>query len=371
MRPRISVALASIVAMSALGVAGTANAAGVRWYVATNGIDGTTCGKQASPCRTITQAIANASSGDTILVGPGDYGDIDGDGALISPGDETGYLTSGRDCLVEVNKPLTILSLYGASITRIDASSRNSSNTALESYAPVIITSPGVEFGRRSQGFSLIGARRSAGLITATAGDRVKIGGNIASGNGTGFQIGSTGPVVLVQLNLALSNETGFASAGRPVDFIRNAAQGNGVGFSAQGLTGKPAPRVQQNVSTGNIVGFQFQGPISLFDQNSAIGNLVTGVRLLQGSGTTGPTAVNVRNSNLYGNGTAVDRPKNCGISNESNTRIVADRIYWGAATGPGANPADVACNTGTSTTVTTPSAKSAVLVPDTAHFPF
>jgi hypothetical protein len=49
-------------------------------YVANNGVDSATCGTLAAPCRSITRAIAHAVAGDTIVVGPGRYGDIDEDG---------------------------------------------------------------------------------------------------------------------------------------------------------------------------------------------------------------------------------------------------------------------------------------------------
>ena len=39
--------------------------------VANHGVDGPTCGAKASPCRSISNAIANASPGDKIVVGPG------------------------------------------------------------------------------------------------------------------------------------------------------------------------------------------------------------------------------------------------------------------------------------------------------------
>ena len=49
--------------------------------VANNGVDSPTCGP-AEPCRSLARAIANAVAGDTIVVGPGRYGDLNGDGTL-------------------------------------------------------------------------------------------------------------------------------------------------------------------------------------------------------------------------------------------------------------------------------------------------
>lgn len=39
-------------------------------YVANNGVDSTHCGARDAPCRSITQALANAPAGGTIIVGP-------------------------------------------------------------------------------------------------------------------------------------------------------------------------------------------------------------------------------------------------------------------------------------------------------------
>src|SRR5512132_1509340 len=50
--------------------------------VANNGLDSDTCGSSAAPCRSISQAIDNASEGDTLVVGPGRYGDLNGNRIL-------------------------------------------------------------------------------------------------------------------------------------------------------------------------------------------------------------------------------------------------------------------------------------------------
>ena len=57
--------------------------------VANNGLDSATCGSSAAPCRSISQAIANASEGDTIVVGPGRYGDLNGNRIFGEVGEET------------------------------------------------------------------------------------------------------------------------------------------------------------------------------------------------------------------------------------------------------------------------------------------
>src|SRR5262245_3880387 len=73
-----------------------ATAAPLALRVANTGVDGPTCGSAASPCRSITRAIANAATGDTIQVGPGVYGrDLDRDG-IDEPGEEAETIFVGK-----------------------------------------------------------------------------------------------------------------------------------------------------------------------------------------------------------------------------------------------------------------------------------
>ena len=68
----------------ALAIPTTATSASLQ--VANTGTDSPACGA-ATPCRSIGPAIANAASGDTILVGPGLYSsDLDRDGVRSEPG---------------------------------------------------------------------------------------------------------------------------------------------------------------------------------------------------------------------------------------------------------------------------------------------
>jgi nitrous oxidase accessory protein NosD len=93
---RIAVAL-TVPALIALGVVG-ASPAGA-WghgpsavWVSPHGHDSASCGSPASPCRTISQGVATASSGQTVVVRPGTYAehvqigkqiDLEGHGATI------------------------------------------------------------------------------------------------------------------------------------------------------------------------------------------------------------------------------------------------------------------------------------------------
>jgi hypothetical protein len=58
------------------------------YLAALDGVDSAACGSPKSPCRSISQAIENASDGDTIEVGAGRYGSISGSADFTGPGDE-------------------------------------------------------------------------------------------------------------------------------------------------------------------------------------------------------------------------------------------------------------------------------------------
>lgn len=69
------VVIASIAAVGAalLFGRGTASGAAAVLYVAPAGADRATCGAESAPCKTISQAVTNAATGDTIVVAAGTY----------------------------------------------------------------------------------------------------------------------------------------------------------------------------------------------------------------------------------------------------------------------------------------------------------
>ena len=78
--PRLSrVALPVMGALTAVALAGFAPVASatttstVLYVSATTGADSATCGPAASPCKSITQAVTNATAGDTVKVAAGSY----------------------------------------------------------------------------------------------------------------------------------------------------------------------------------------------------------------------------------------------------------------------------------------------------------
>ena len=135
----IRVAVLALAACACLAAVGTP-ASAATWWTSNLGSDSGSCGTSAAPCRSISQAIANAADGDTIWVGPGHYGDVNGDGNFTGPGDEQPDPTAGEPnlaagpygCIVCVTKALHIYSTGGAAVTVIEANaSAGSASTVM------------------------------------------------------------------------------------------------------------------------------------------------------------------------------------------------------------------------------------------------
>ena len=91
-----------------LATAAMASAASI--YVASHGTDSGSCGTKADPCRTIGKGIDQATVGGTVIVGPGRYGDLDEDGTLGEAGEETPGAVGLQDCMVPIDKQVTVVS---------------------------------------------------------------------------------------------------------------------------------------------------------------------------------------------------------------------------------------------------------------------
>jgi len=343
-------AAAFIAAMPAAPASGAA----AKWYAANNGLDTSPC-TTSMPCRSITRALTMAAPGDTIEVGPGIYGDIDGSGTLGDfPGEET-----SAGCMISITSRVTILSKDGAGSTVLDGAA----------MAVVCITTAGASgtvFGKLNKGFTI---RNSAGTgphdiggtgLSLDGADGVKVEGNIAIGTQSGMSMG-------------------FAVAGstltKGATFKSNIASDWETGFfvgPTEGLvlTGNLATRNAGGI--GIMAAFELQYPLTggVVTKNSAIANLGPGFDIWDvsvpftfskntalgndtGVYVKGPGAVTLSTNNLFGNG---DRGAgaNCGLyldnrSGSAPLTVNGSGNFWGAAAGPGANPADLAGGVGCS----------------------
>lgn len=328
-------------------------------WAAVNGLDSPTCGAPQNPCRSISQAIANAAEGDTIVVRPGKYGDLNDDGALGAPGEESGRFIG----VIEIAKRVRVISSDGATVTVIDANEINS--------AAVFIQASGVQFGERGAGFTLAGAR-STGVQIETQGN-VVVAGNTIRGVARNQDFGQAlyinfSTVVEVRDNQLIDNAVGIvlfsqnataygsvhdnvisgsnrtwgstgisASGAGPHLIYRNLLSDNSIGLTVE----YGAARVYNNVITGgrdgaNVYAFGTVPPRGpTFVRNTFSANSNYGLYVIVGT----PGALTIRENNFFGN------ISNCGIASQSADAIEARNNYWGAATGPSAvDPADEAC---------------------------
>jgi len=301
--------------------------------VAANGVDGGACGAKTSPCRTITRAIANAGVDDTVVVGPGRYGDVNGN-TSIGGADEEEPNVNGCGCILDVGKRVTVVSRDGASATIIDAGKT--------SFDLVRVSADGAQFGQKNKGFTLTRTKSGFDALDVTAND-AGVGGHIVSGNEFfGYNVegsrntitasrlsgGAEGVVVTGDDNVITDTvATGTGNAGFNINSNRNSLRGV--------------------VAIGNAIGIALAGSGHTVTASTSIANTVEGIDVLA-------TNAVITKTNVIGNSTGAPTD-NCGIATSAAVTVTATKNYWGAATGPGADPADDACEKQGGTIITSP----------------
>ena len=353
---------------------------GTTVHVAHNGIDASGCGGGDSPCRTITRGILNAAEGDTILVQPGRYGDVNADGDFADPGEEG----SNEPCTICIRKRVRVISTHGAAATVIDGGPgvRGSSIEGM-SLVVVYIGSSGGQFGENGKGFTITGeppAVRDVDSfgLTWVRGD-IRVSGNtfVDTGNVAMDILVSEGRSAYISHNTAIGSVIAITGEEDSRSFVVNNTA-SGVGGTGFWIRGAGRHVVTDNVSSNNSVGFLVDAGGSQFHRNIATGNRQAGFEvraneiespipgsepILQGGDNHfvlntvtgnrgvgflfgGDPATNIlRANNIFGNlgNTVQNQAENCGVLNESGAVQIAKGNYWGAATGPGRDPADKA----------------------------
>jgi Periplasmic copper-binding protein (NosD) len=339
--PRFLTCLALVTINADGASAPDAQSEGVTVHVASNGVDAFPCGGSLSSCRSISFGIANANPGDAIVVAPGRYGDLDGDGSLGGVGEETGEVGFGCQCMVRVNKAVRIFSTHGAGVTVLDASG------LLAPTITVFITANSAQLGRADHGF-LLKAPSNYTAVYVFAATGVTVAGNLATGGANGFTTDG-GSRNIFEHNIAYGNTVGFELGGTH-QFVRlNYASGNVLGFIVYGTQ----TTLRHNIASANDdSGFVIAGsPGVVLTRNLSTGNRFAGFRVESGATPA------IFQNNIHGNF--------CGIFNRSGRTIDATRNYWGAPSGPGADPADNVCNDeGDDVTVTSPVSRRPISVP-------
>jgi hypothetical protein len=349
---------------------GVCSVRGATLYVTNNGIDPPgcvpsfcilgqpcSCGTKTNPCRSITCGIMRAATGDTIIVGPGVYGDLDGDG---TPGDSPGEETPSSDCgcMLSVNKGVTLLSSDGSAATTIDARTVAANTNVL-----IISGSAPATFGKPGQGFAVTNLNEPSGAgngitidatnVTVSGNQVVGISalagpeeGNVGHG---GIETVNAPESIFIEANQISGWEFGIHVLGGTGKTVRkNQINHNEIGIAAQG----PAV-IGSNVVSHNGIGIAADSTTTIV-ANGVYGNVGPGVSV---EPSVGPGSGTVEKNDLLGNGNA-GHPfglSDCGLLNQGVVGLVASGNYWGAATGPGSRPADNACNAMGGTTTVTP----------------
>jgi parallel beta-helix repeat protein len=344
----IVLVLLAVVALGVVAIPAPSHAATL--YAANNGVDdpicgvpfmGATCGAKSGPCRSIQCVLAVAAPGDTIIVGPGRYGDLNFDGDLDDEGEESG--SPGCGCMLSVNKAVTVMSSHGAAATMIDA-------RTLDLDKNVLLILDGGEFGRPGKGFTVTGTHANSpetggfGVAIVIDSNGVKIRGNqIVEPPPPGTFLGPAittvfGPGnVLIEGNQVLGHwSPAIRTWGNNKTVRRNHVSGSSNGIEcADG-----SPTIVGNLVTGNFgsgILINNSCTAGVVTGNAAYGN-DTGIEFL-----LPPVALpfKIEGNNVFGN-------TSCGIrfdGSSSGGSMTATNNYWGASTGPGADPADELCN--------------------------
>jgi hypothetical protein len=229
-------------------------------WVTNDGADDATCGSRAKPCRSISQAIENASDGDNIWVGAGHYGSVSGNPNFGGPGDEhpgfpdIGYhpQLDGAGCIVCITKALRIYSIHGAAVTVIEGSP----STPYRSN--VMIAHDRVVFGAKNNGFTITGGNTYGVTVAYRLGvfntnlGHITVAGNVDVNDINGFVF--SGEYLTAFALGQCPSDACFRSS--PIVFSDNKAFGNGIGFSVVANADTGAVFVRNNLASGAGSGF-------------------------------------------------------------------------------------------------------------------
>jgi parallel beta helix pectate lyase-like protein len=311
----------------------SAHASAKTLITAMNGSDSPTCGAKSAPCRSLSRAIANAVDGDTIIAGPGLYGDVNGDGNFDDPGDEAAEIGSGCECMVKVDKRVTLKSRDGSNATSINA--KGLTNTALA----VVAGGGGATIGGTQNGFTVRSAD-GVGIFLDQTAPGVKLVGNVAQENGGDG-------ISVVSMGARLTGNRAFRNDGDGISILNSGVVVTGSVSSRNGEDGflvieSDAVRIEKSIATGNLIGFAAAAATFELKSVSVLGNVQMGIYMTDGSGA-------INGSTIMGNGAGA---ANCGLSIDTTGDLDATGNYWGAATGPGSDPADDVCFTAGNLTV-------------------
>jgi nitrous oxidase accessory protein NosD len=280
--------------------AGPASAARIL-YVTSNGTDTGVCGPVSRPCRSIGEAVANASSGDRILVAPGVYGNFvlakavtiestHGAGATIIQGPEPVIDVAAGAAGAVIGRPSKGLTIRGADV-------------GIQVFAPDVVIEDSIFSGVR------------LGVVAEFAALGLTVTGSVFAPSGAGSTaIVARGGASAVVQNVIQAEPGGRGAVltGEGGVFSDNVVAGADIGL----LVRAAVATVRRNTFSANAVGINFP------DVAGAVSRVVTA-------------------NNFTGNGNELG---NCGVLDDGGQPALVTGNYWGSPGGPGAHPADEYC---------------------------
>jgi hypothetical protein len=345
----------TIITMALIAPATAMSASQLTFYVANNGANAPDCGlSRSAPCRSINHTVSIAPAGSRIVVGPGRYGDVNGDGVLQGPDEEEPCRSDAS--MLCVKKRLTLESSSGPHATVIDAG-----GTGGLGWTVVYLGADGIVFGGRDKGFTVTGGSFGGLVIGGLGGSAdVSVIGNLFYNNSqVGLAVagvppgrtviadndirdcgsaafivnGDGGGTVIVDHNTATNSETGFRIAFFGQQIMRNKATGNNIGFAINAHIAF----LSDNIAVGNRIGIlarAFERDVQYLTRNTVTGNFGNGIQYDEAGGT-----FKLHGNNIFGNG-------GFGLLAGSEN-VDATNNWWGSPSGPGSDPADAISGAG------------------------
>jgi hypothetical protein len=318
-----------------LGLIATAASAQSRvFHVKNFGVDGPDCGGEFTPCRSISQGIRTASTGDTVLVGPGLYGDLNRNGITGETGEEGPPQCC---CLVFISKSMTVLSERGAAHTTIDAR-----NLPLTAVCTTEFGSPAV-FGYAEQGFTVLageGDGIALGVLSTAWGNRV-VGGTVGISSAPQFSTHIFDNEVTDARETGISGRAGIVS-------------GNVVARNGAGIRVFSAALINNTIADNRGPGASIAAPgiAATSVRNLFIRNQGPGLILGGGPSGNNPNLPVVDSNDFIGN----DPGGGCGLQNlvRAPWPVWAVNNFWAAAPDFGVTQ-QVVCDAPGSTTIVDP----------------
>jgi hypothetical protein len=305
-------------------------------HVGPDGTDSPTCGSEFDKCRSISQGIKNARPWATVNVHPGIYGDINGNGVIGEPGEESGG--PDCDCMIHVDKLVRLSSYNGTDTVVIEA--RTTDLTAIRIDADDARIGAWSSSYPRAKGFTIMAsAATGTAAITSNRSLSARVQGNSIHAKYGGIW-GS---------NLGVSyNDVYGATGGPAIDAGANARVfGNTIITSEEGIIIANG-YVYHNTIVGGSYAIEIYDPrFARVMQNAIVNNRYAGITI---NAVEEGYSVDVRihDNNIVGNGFADGAY--CGVVNRSDGIVWAQRNYWGPFwTGT----PNVACDFGSSVTNT------------------